>query len=209
MAVFTEKNRRERSSAIFDEKNIQIEKKKRTKKEKVKSSFAEIAPVIDITANGYFQLSDGNGYFDIVQLTSKDIYSLNESDKLKDIYSLAYFYQWYTHDIKVLPLNFPVDTSIQQKNLMKKFNTAKNAAQRFFLQQKIDELKFIEKNRTNREYYMFIYAEDEYTLHSRINSAERLLSVVLPITRLDEDKKVNILYKLNNLNSKNKTKGEV
>ncbi len=56
---------------------------------------------------------------------------------------------------------------------------------------------------------MFLYAEDEFTLQSRIHDVESQMSIVSPIIRLSDEKKINILYKLNNFNSKNKsTQGE-
>lgn len=195
----------QKQRSVFDEANIQEQKERKSKKIKVKSSFAEISPVIDMTANGYFQLNHEEGYFEIVQLTSKDIYSLNQSDKDKNIYTLAYFYQWYLNDIKIIPLNFPVDTSTQQRHILRRLEKTTKREYRFFLEQKLKELQFIEKERTNREYYLFIYADDEYSLHSRIKNIDRLISVSLPVVRLSEEKKINILYKLFNLNSKNKT----
>ncbi|MYL39827.1 hypothetical protein [Halobacillus litoralis] len=215
MALFDEKqtkNRLDRSpkqkrTTVFDESNIQEQKDKKSRKVKIKSSFAELSPLIDITANGYFQLNHEEGYFDIVQLTSKDIYALNNADKEKNIYTLAYFYQWYLNDIKIIPLNFPVDTSTQQRHILQKLDKTTKKEYRFFLEQKLKELQFIEKERTNREYYMFIYADDEYTLHSRINNIDRLVNMVLPVVKLSDEKKINILYKLFNLNSKNKTAG--
>lgn len=216
MAIFEEKTKKSSNSvpqkekAIFDENSMNKEIVKKKKKVRVKSSFAEISPYIDITANGYFELSDKDGYFEIVQLTSKDIYSQNDDDREKDIFLLAHFFQWYLYDIKIVPLNFPVDTSSQQRHLMKKLERETRESYRFFLQQKLEELIFIETERTNREYYMFVYAEDEYTLKSRLNHVYRLLYPVLPVIKLTDQKKVNILYKLNNLNSKNKSvKGEI
>ncbi|MFP3473205.1 hypothetical protein R0J90_24405, partial [Micrococcus sp. SIMBA_144] len=61
----------QKRKSVFDEANIHEYKEKKSKKVKVKSSFAELTPLIDITANGYFQLNHEEGYFDIVQLTSK------------------------------------------------------------------------------------------------------------------------------------------
>jgi hypothetical protein len=212
MAIFNEPNRtrlgkktKRNGSSIFDESNIETKKDDKPKKIKVKSSFAEISPIIDITGNGYFQLSNEDGYMEIVQLTSTDIYALNHDDKEKKIYSLAYFLQWYQYDMKIIPLNFPVDTSGQQQFILKKLDRTKNAQYRLFLEQKLKELQFIETERANREYYMFIYADDEFTLHSRIKAVSAQMNVVCPIVRLSDEKKINILYKLNNLNSKNKS----
>jgi|GEM_PF-575029 len=206
--VFTEKVKKRQHrdfNVLFDERDIQVQKRKEKKlKNKVKPSFAEISPIVDITANGFFEMSD-KGYMEILQLSSQDIYSLNENEKNRNIYSLAAFFQWYLNDIKIVPLNFPVDTSTQQRYLKRKMERVAKAEYIPFLEERLKELQFIENERTNREYYMFIYADDEYTLLSRIRNVERMLQMALPIIRLEEEKKINILYKLFNLNSKYKS----
>ncbi|NJP38982.1 hypothetical protein [Alkalicoccus luteus] len=216
MAIFDEKNKKGRlkriqpkGKSIFVEADAVRKKEEKKKKVAVKSSFADISPVIDITGNGYFQLSNEDGYMEIVQVSSADIYSLNNEDKEKKINLFAFFLQWYQHDLKVVPLNFPVDTYTQQQFIQKKIEQTSNPQSQFFLEQKLRELQFIETERSNREFYLFIYADDEYTLRSRINDVTAQMNVVSPIIRLSDEKKINILYKLNNLNSKNKsTKGD-
>lgn len=190
-------------ASIFDEKNLKKMQEKKEVKVKIKSSIADIIPVIDMTANGYFELRN-HEYLEIVQLTSKDIYSLNADDKNHDIYSLAFFLQSYLDDIKLVPLNFPVDTSVQQRFIQRRIEKARNPIYIPFLQKKLQELQFIESNRTNREYYLFLYSDNEYTLSNKVNQVERLLQRTCPVIKLTDDKKINILYKLNNLNSKNK-----
>lgn len=216
MAIFDEKNKKglfkqvqPKGNSIFVESETVRRKEDKGKKVTVKSSFAEIAPVIDMTGSGFFQLSNDDGFMDIVQVSSTDIYALNNSDKEKKISLFAFFLQWYQHDIKIIPLNFPVDTSIQQQFIQKKLSQTSNKKYQYFLEQKLRELQFIEQERSNREFYMFLYADDEFTLQSRIKSVESQMNMVSPIIRLSDEKKMNILYKLNNLNSKNKsTTGE-
>lgn len=196
-----------KGAAVFvqgeDTSTVRVEKKP-----KMKSSFVAIAPVIDLTGNGYFELSNGDGFMDVIQLTSTDIYALNEADKQKKIFSFAYFMQWYTHDWKVIPFDFPVDTSKQQRFITQKMQDARKPQYRLFLEKKLEELQFIERERYNREFYMFLYADDEYTLRERVANVTAKISRVAPAVALPDEKKINILYKLHNLNSKNRsTKG--
>ncbi|SDJ00178.1 hypothetical protein [Alteribacillus bidgolensis] len=213
MAIFDEKKKKRllgkkgsNGTSVFVESDTNnTTPKEKPMKQKVQSSFADIAPVIDITGNGYLQLSINDGYMDIVQLTSMDIYSLNQNDKDKMIFSFAFFLQWYQHDLKIIPFDFPVDTSRQQRFVLEKMDRTTNEKYRMFLEQKLRELQFIEKERSNREFYMFIYAEDEFTLRSRISDITGQMSTVCPIIKLTDEKKINILYKLHNLNSKNRS----
>ena len=94
-------------TAVLDETNVITEKSRKEKKEKVKPSFANISPVVDITNNDFFEMRSGE-YMEIIQIESKDIYSLNESDLNSDIYNLTNFLTAYTEDIKIVPLNIPL-----------------------------------------------------------------------------------------------------
>ncbi|MFB7141703.1 hypothetical protein ACFCYN_18790 [Gottfriedia sp. NPDC056225] len=199
-----EKNNPETSTpAIFDESQIMMKKKQKEDKPIIKKSIADIIPVIDLTANGFIELRNGE-FMEILQLTTKDVYSLNEVDKNLNIYSFAYFLQSYLEDMKIVPLNFPVDTTIQQQHIQRKLERTDNQLYVPFLKKKLEELRFIEKNRTNREYYLFLYSESEFTLKNKAIQVERLLQRTTPISHLSEEKKIAILYKLNNLNSKTK-----
>ncbi|PFM75265.1 hypothetical protein COJ46_22205 [Bacillus sp. AFS077874] len=189
--------------AIFDESQIMMKKKQKEDKPIIKKSIADIIPVIDLTANGFIELRNGE-FMEILQLTTKDVYSLNEEDKNLNIYSFAFFLQSYLEDMKIVPLNFPVDTTIQQQHIQRKLERTDNQLYVPFLKKKLEELRFIEKNRTNREYYLFLYSESEFTLKNKAIQVERLLQRTTPISLLSEEKKIAILYKLNNLNSKTK-----
>ena len=189
--------------AIFDESQIMMKKKQKEDKPIIKKSIAYIIPVIDLTANGFIELRNGE-FMEILQLTTKDVYSLNEEDKNLNIYSFAFFLQSYLEDMKIVPLNFPVDTTIQQQHIQRKLERTDNQLYVPFLKKKLEELRFIEKNRTNREYYLFLYSESEFSLKNKAIQVERLLQRTTPISLLSEEKKIAILYKLNNLNSKTK-----
>lgn len=191
------------NQAIFDESNLRSEKEIKKKRPKIKSSIADIIPVIDITAYDFFELRNGE-FMEIVQLSSKDIYSLNENDKDSDIFSWAYFYQAYLHPIKILPLNTPVNLELQKNNVLRRIKKNKVPAYLPFLEKKLAELEFLEEHRTNREYFLFIYAEDEKTLLERKSQIRKLLARCNPIIEISAEKKINVLYQLSNPNSKPK-----
>lgn len=197
------KKQKKSSTAILDEQNIISIHDKKEKREKVISSFAEIIPVIDIADYDFIEMRNGE-FMEIVQVTSKDIYSLNENDKDNDIFSLAYLFQAFTHDFKIVPLNTPVKVELQKNNLMRSIRKCKVPAYIPFLEKKLAELEFIEKNRTNREYFIFLYADDPKTLLERKTHIKKLLVRSNPVIELDLDKKINVLYQLFNPNSKPK-----
>ncbi|WP_252314406.1 hypothetical protein [Sinobaca sp. H24] len=92
MAVFDEKNKKgllkkvqPKGNSIFVESEAVRRKEDKEKKISVKSSFAEITPITDITGNGFLELSNDDGFMEIVQVSSTDIYALNNSDKEKKL----------------------------------------------------------------------------------------------------------------------------
>ncbi|MEQ6001460.1 MULTISPECIES: hypothetical protein [Bacillus] len=172
------------------------------KKTTVKRMVAELIPIIDISDEGYFELKENEGFFEIVQIDGKDIFSRNESEKAFDIRMLAQFYQAYHHCIKFTFMNFPVETHKQQEYIKKKLRENQNPFYEPFLHRKLEELEFLETNRTNREYFLFIFAPNKDLLKDRVNSSIRLIETTLPVYRLSDEKKIEFLFKLNNQNSK-------
>jgi len=176
-------------------------KKEKEKKPKVKRSIAEIIPLIDITPRGHFELRS-NEFMNIFQIQSEDLYSKNKGEKEYYIYSQAYFRQAYSDPIKEVAMNFPCETKKQQANLQKKLARCKNPMHEKFLKQKLEELRFLEVARTNREYFLFIYGKTEEILEERSHAAKRFLQRSSSLIEIDVEKKLDILYKLYNQNSK-------
>lgn len=209
MVLFDEKNvkkksAKEKSQAILDERNLVAQRKLDRKKVKVLSSFADITPFVDISNNDFFEMRNGE-YLEILQITSKDIYSLNEKDKDNDIFSLTYFFQAFLGSVKLVPLNTPVNLELQKNNVIRRIRRNRVPAYLPFLEKKLSELEFLEKHRTDREFFIFVYAEDEKTLLERKTHVRKLLAQSNPIIELPVIKKINVLYQLFNPNSKPKT----
>ncbi|PEY36666.1 hypothetical protein CN354_14120 [Bacillus cereus] len=179
--------------------------KKAKKKEKpphIKKSIAEVIPIIDITESGVFEFREEQGFVDILQIQGTDIYSMNEEEAEYAIYHLAHYYQSYQESIKIVSMNFPVSTEPQQRFLLKKIESCQNPLYERFLVQKLKELQYLEWGRTNREYFLFVYGENEFVVKERVESSKRYLQRCIPLLDMEEEKKIEILYKLHNQNSK-------
>ncbi|MCI0767515.1 hypothetical protein [Bacillus sp. TL12] len=179
--------------------------KKAKKKEKpphIKKSIAEVIPIIDMTESGVFEFREEQGFVDILQIQGTDIYSMNEEEAEYAIYHLAHYYQSYQESIKIVSMNFPVSTERQQRFLLKKIETCQNPLYERFLVQKLKELQYLEWGRTNREYFLFVYGENEFVVKERVESSKRYLQRCIPLLEMEEEKKIEILYKLHNQNSK-------
>ncbi|PHE53549.1 hypothetical protein [Bacillus pseudomycoides] len=180
--------------------------KKKEKPPHIKKSIAEVIPIIDITESGVFEFREEQGFVDILQIQGTDIYSMNEEESEYAIYHLAHYYQSYQESIKIVSMNFPVSTERQQRFLLKKIETCQNPLYERFLVQKLQELQYLEWGRTNREYFLFVYGENEFVVKERVESSKRYLQRCIPLLEMEEEKKIEILYKLHNQNSKIGTK---
>lgn len=202
MSILHEKNLTAQSSnSLLDEKNIVKKKKNERKKIAVKASYAKISPVVDMTEDDFFELKNGE-FLEILQLESKDIYSLNESDLEQDIYYLDVFFSTIVSDIKIVPLNVPLNLEKQKDNMYRCLHRAKQKAYKEVIQKRIDELEKLEKTRTNREYFIFFYAASEKRLREITNQAYSILQMTNPLLDISREKKLNILFQLNNMNTK-------
>lgn len=205
MVVINEKNlmkkKNGKSIAILDEKNVVSEKKIKKSKVKVKSSFADISPIVDITNNDFFEMRSGE-YLEIIQIETKDIYSLNSSDLNDDVNNLANFYTAYTSDIKKVPLNVPLNLEEQKDHIYRQIKKCKNQVYKALLENRLEEFQVLEKNRTNREYFIFLYADEEKKLLEKLHQAKMLLSRSNAPIELTAEKKINILNQMFNPNTK-------
>lgn len=161
-----------------------------------------ITDLIPIT--GYDQdlscYSMKEGYMDLLQIRSKDLVTASEDEVEYDILKFCKLYRLYEEDVKLLVMNFPCNTKIQQEYLQRKMNRTTNMIFRENLQRQIDELVWLEKNNTTREFYLMIFAK---TLEE-LDENRRLLKSTLHTGRdglietIDDEKKHKILYRLNN-----------
>ncbi|WP_141719979.1 hypothetical protein [Domibacillus iocasae] len=188
-------------AAVLDESNLILEKERKEKKAAVKSSFAQISPIVDVTNNDFFEMRSGE-YMEIIQIESKDIYSLNDADLSNDIQNLSTFLTTYMEDIKIVPLNIPLNLEKQKRFIHKRLRQNKNIAYRSFLESRLREFDNLEKHRTNREYFIFMYSEEEKKLLEKLHHIKNLLVRSNPVTELSIEKKINILFQMFNPNTK-------
>ena len=183
------------------EKKRLKEEKKALKKElkNLNKSIVDIFPIID-TEEGYFKTT--YGYMNLYQIQSKEVYSLNESEKEKHICDFANFLKFYADDLKIICMQFPVNTYLQQENIRKKLSKTNNEMYKHFLNKRLKELIFLEKNRYNKEFFIMIFATDLKSIEEKENFLFRLSNESINISEIDFEKRIKILFKLNNQNSK-------
>jgi len=175
----------------LDEVQLTTTPTRKEKRVRIPPSVASLLAIVDSTAFDMFEMQDGT-YCDIIQLTSKDIYGLSETEKDHDIFSLAYLLQAYVHPLKVIPLNTPLNLEKQKQRIERQLRQNQIAAYRPFLQKKKQELIYLEEHRTNRE----------AMLRERKHQLTKLLRRSNPMVELTLEQKIHILFQLHNPNTK-------
>lgn len=194
--------------ALFDENKktkrrlpVRGQSKPKDKRERAPDRIADIIPIRDMDDDGVIELQ-GEGYMNMFQLQSKDVNAQNDEASAFDILTLAHFLRAYDPDIKIISLNFPVSMTAQIAHLQRKIHASHSPLIVKHLEKKKAELEFLEKYRTNREFYLLLYGDSMKDLSERSHFAQRKLQRVLPAMPLEKEKKLDVMYKLNNQNSK-------
>lgn len=195
------KEKKEQKSKIKEEKEYsKLEKKKYKKiKKNVKKSITDILNIVDFEED---LIKTKNGYMNIFQIDSKDIYSFNSDETNTHISEFARLLRMYQEDIKLVVMNFPVNTYKQKRYVVSRQNKTENERYKEILDQKLIELESLEKKRNNKEFYIFTFSKNLREEEDNKRSLKRMSSNIFSINDIDLNKKKQILYKLNNQNSK-------
>lgn len=182
-------------------KNLKVERENLKKIDKSISVYTkDIMDFVDIDEEDRFIMK--YGYMDLYQIQTKDVHALSESDVQRHIYSFISFLRTYSDDFKILSMNFPVNTTVQQIHIERNLKFTTNLIAKKFLQRKLDELIYLEQNRFDKEFYIMIFGSNREEIEDR----ERVLylnqSVAFKVEEIELEKKLKILFKLNNFNTK-------
>lgn len=173
--------------------------KQREKKKSLLRQTPLILPFLNIT-DDYILMKDG--YMELYQVESKDLYTRNDGDLEFLLFGLARLYRSYYDPIKIIGMNFPSNTSTQQRYWEKKLDSATDPIRIQYIHRKLFEFKYLEKERTNREFFLFVYGEDQQQLSERKIQLERVMQQVFFLKQIDKEKKQDVLFVLNNQNTK-------
>ena len=192
-----------------EEKKIKKEEKKQKKLElkeirkankDVLASTKELLGFVDVDDDHSIIMK--NGYLDIFQIDSKDIYSLTDVETTMNIYNFIAFLRSYPFDIKLITMNFPVNTLKQQEFIKKKIKECDNEKYYYELIEELEQLVYLESTRQNREFYIMIFIKDTEEKESIKRTLFRSQNIAVQLIPLTVEKKLKILFKLNNPNTK-------
>lgn len=143
---------------------------------------------------------ENGGFMDLIQINSKDLVNSSADEVEYDCMKFAKEYKLEEADLKLIVLNFPCDTKRQQAYYEIKLEQTKNAVYKNFLQKKLDELIWLGKNDTTREFYFMLFAKSHTDLEKQITTLKTVLHTGRDglLIELTDEKKHQIIYRLNN-----------
>ena len=199
------KNKKEKTK----KEKISKEEKKAHKKElkeakkvskEILTTTKELLDFIDIDEQD--RIITKTGIINLFQIQTKDIYSFSPTDRNIHIFNFVHFIRGLEDDFKIITMKFPVSTKVQQEHIRKRINKTNNDIYKVFLNEKLEELENLEQHRFNKEFYLMTF----YKLDDDIEQKEKKLGTItstgVNLYRMSVEKKIRILHKLNNMNSK-------
>ena len=184
---------------IKKQKKLELKEIRKANKD-VLASTKELLGFVDVDDDDSIIMK--NGYLDIFQIDSKDIYSLTDVETTMNIYNFIAFLRSYPFDIKLITMNFPVNTLKQQEFIKKKIKECDNEKYYYELIEELEQLVYLESTRQNREFYIMIFIKDTEEKESIKRTLFRSQNIAVQLIPLDLEKKLKILFKLNNPNTK-------
>ena len=134
---------------------------------------------------------------------ARDRQNLQDDAVRFDIITLTRFERLFSPDHKDIGLNFPINTTVQRRNLERKRKLTNDPVRRKWLEREIDELLTLDSNIDRKEFYRMYFGETKEEL---IKNRTNILSWIgrgrnKIIKEIDKEKKIQIIRKLCNMNA--------
>lgn len=198
-----------RQNNKFKKEKLSSEEKKAKKKEQKENKKAskdvlittkELLDFIDIDDKD--RIVTKTCIINLFQIQTKDIYSFSPTDRNIHIFNFVHFIRGLEDDFKIITMKFPVSTKLQQEYVRKKISTSSNDIYKNFLYEKLDELEYLEEHRFNKEFYLMTFYKLDDDVDQKEKKLSSLTNIGVNLQKMNVEKKIRILHKLNNMNSK-------
>lgn len=193
---------KEEKLKLKQEKKEKRQEQKELKKESKNTlpSTRKVLPFIDIDEDDVFITKQG--YLDIYQINTRDTSNLSDDERKVYVYSFIAFLRNFVEDFKIIIMNFPVNTVKQQEYIEGRIADCKNEIFINYLEEELEKLRFMEKHRNNKEFFLMVFMKNKNEKDNMMKKVELVQNIAVPLRQLDLEKKIKILFKLNNMNTK-------
>src|SRR5699024_2110125 len=143
-----------------------------------------------------------SGYVDVLQIVTSDLYSKNEDELNRILYMRTGFLRSFNDSFNEMILNFHVDASSQRQSWLKQMRSVSDdPIKRKYIERRSFEIKFLEEEETNREFFLLLFAKTKYQLIAITKQAVKSNQSSSPLRKLSDRKKRSVLFLLNNQNT--------
>ncbi len=112
------------------------------------------------------------------------------------------FLRTFNEPFKEIIMNFPIDASLQRKYWLRKKKEVKDPVLLRFIDVKLHEFDVLERDRMNREFFLFLFAETKERLTTSVIQAIRSRQHAFPVKKISKSKKRDVFFLMNNQNTK-------
>ncbi|MBF2356029.1 hypothetical protein IA807_14010 [Listeria seeligeri] len=182
-------------------KQISTKKEKRAEgenREKGRGMQTRV-PFVSITKDGAFKQK--REFTDYLEINGTHIQRLHPSEKLSALANFSFFLRKYRGDLKIIFMPFPADTQSQIDYISYKILKNPNKEWYPFQKDRRDDLQKIRQRKTHQEFYLQFFADSEEELKTKREELLEKAYQFFELSPLSIEKKIKILYKLNNMNS--------
>ncbi|MBC2305836.1 hypothetical protein [Listeria booriae] len=141
-------------------------------------------------------------YMTMIQIDTDDNFIKNDTDLLHYVLNQTLFYQNVFESISIFGLNYPTITRLQQDDILYKLETEEHPKKIQALNNELGVLRWIEETKTDKEFFTMMFSDTKEGLEKVRQNVERILGGLPGYTRLDDEKIIAVLNKMNNLEKK-------
>lgn len=178
----------------FTDDDVPAAKQKAAGSRFVSSSMRRYLNVIATDDEGNLVQPDG-GVVRLLSFVGDDIRHAHPEVEEQVMYAFAILLRSYRYPVKVVTMNFPVNTEAQRASIERRSRHA-DGPRRAALEQEWATLDRLAKTRHHREYFFLLFAPDAEEMRQRIRSLRQ--SVGVRFRPIDPDKQVRLIRQLHN-----------
>jgi len=184
-----------------DTKGKKTKQKGKSQKVKTRANVAQLIPIKN-RYDDHFICKNDKTHIDIFKIRTHDLDAMSDSERESMIFSWINFYQTYGDDFKIISMNFPTDTSAQQKYYEHKIEENQVDLFDHFLNVELETLQQIAEKQLDRYYYIMTFSEgyEKYKENYFIIKAKLMNSrLIYEDTSFEE--KISVLARLGDKNN--------
>lgn len=197
-----EKRRLQKKDVHQSDEQLDESKKKRRKYRQKRPGYRKIKdlhPVRGFINDQCIKLK--RGYADYFEIRGLNVEAMQEAEKVSAIIEFSFFLRKYQPDFKLIFMCFPADTRQQIDYVSRKIKATDNPLLYEFQVERRKELTTIQRSLQHQEFYIQIFGKDQKQLSDHRKLLLSCSRKNFKIMKLSPIKKLQIMYKLGNLNS--------